>query len=87
MIPCTTCEGGGCDDCIHDRMEQSGGDQGLSSAEIEVFELRDKVRRLEADKLRAEVAAAEAQRATAEMKRERDAALESLAMFTGEARA
>ena len=86
-LPCANCDGGICEHCHLEHAERAGGDTGLSAAELEVQLLRDKLRRAEADKLTAEVAAAEAQRATAEAKRERDAALESLAMFTGGARA
>ena len=86
-LPCTNCNGGGCTECVFEVMESAGGDQGLSAAELEVFQLRDEVQRLKKDLMSAQVAAAEAQRATAEMKRERDDALNSLAMFTGEARA
>lgn len=86
-LPCANCDGGVCPDCEFEVRERDGGDQGLSAAEIEVFQLRDEKEQLKEQLLTAQVAAAEAQRATAEAKRERDAALESLAMLSGEARA
>ena len=86
-LPCANCDGGVCTECVLEHQERGGGDQGLSALELEVFSLRNDVRRLTTEKLAAEVAAADAPRAPAAMKRERDAALESLAMFTGEARA
>lgn len=83
-LPCANCDGGVCEHCYLEHAERAGGDTGLSAAELEVQLLRDEKEQLKKQLLAAEVAAAEAQRATAEAKRERDAALEALAMFTGE---
>lgn len=77
---CIWCDGGGCDDCT----ARASGDQGLSPTVIELLRTRDELRIALAEKLRAEVAAAEAQRMAAEMRAERDAALAQLALWSRE---
>ena len=77
---CIHCDGDGCDECT----ARASGDQGLSPTEVELQRTRDELRIALAGKLNAEVAAAEAQRAAAEMKAERDAALAQLALWSRE---
>lgn len=77
---CIHCDDVGCDDCT----SRASGDQGLSPTEVELQRTRDELRIARAEKLTAEVAAAEAQRAAAEMRAERDAALAQLALWSRE---
>ncbi|MBL8909855.1 MAG: hypothetical protein JNM17_04035 [Archangium sp.] len=86
-LPCASCDGGVCTECVLEHQERAGGDQGLSAAEIEVFQLRDENQRLKKAVLTAQFSAAEAQRDRAEMKNRLDAALAQLALLSMEARA
>ena len=80
-MSCHHCEGWGCTRCA------TQGEQGLTPVELELLQVREELRIARAEQLKAEVAAAEAQRAAAEMKAERDTALAQLALPGMEARA